>query len=88
MFASQEEKKYKHDLEKLKSVVDINAFCIGVSAHFEIFPKEEVIKIYNSFAEENVLNNFVDIKTIGSESNIHIVRLIVANMNAISGDIL
>ncbi len=88
MFASQEEKKYKHDLEKVKSIVDINAFCIGVSAHFEIFPKGKVINIYNSFAEENALTNFINIRTIRNKSNIHIVRLIVANINAISGDML
>lgn len=56
MYASDEEKKYDKDFEKLSKVIDESINNIGVLIHFDVYKKNEVKEIFKSIKGKNEVN--------------------------------
>jgi len=77
MFASGEEDKYNKDFKKLVSVVDVSPVNIGILVHFEIFPRNQVSKVFKKIKEDNSEDYKIDIKSFKYGSRDVIWRLSV-----------
>ena len=77
MYVGDTFKKYGKDFEKVTKVVDQCPWCVGVLVHLESEPRGTVFELFNSFKDEKSKKYSLNIRKIGDENSIHIVRLIV-----------
>jgi hypothetical protein len=68
---------YEKDFNRLKKLVDACNWCIGVVLHLESEPRGRVFDLFNSLKKKNGRKYNIDIKKIGNEETIHLVRLII-----------